>query len=195
MGRFNKKCKRNGSKISGIALEYLLLNEARFIKNFHFISSQVIEMTAPNFFSCEELLKQFCTNRKKTVDKNDLNWLTFRKICYKKDRPLELFFETYNDVSMKYNADIEFKPDLMKTVSIRKKGMKNEDFVAAKLPLLYPDGKAIATAKKMDLVELLEFISVKNRKFYTSLKHSDEDQDCEPCDETIFISDDESAEN
>lgn len=139
-------------------------------------------------------MKQFCTNRKKTIDKQDLNWLTFRKICYKKERPLKLFFETYDDVSMKFNEQIELKPDLTKTVSIRKKKMKNEDFAEAQLSALYPNGKPISTAKKSDLIELLDFISLQHHKFYTNLKHSENDQlddDIEPSDETIVISDDD----
>lgn len=109
---------------------------------------QVIEMDASHFASCEDLLKQFCTNRKKTVDNKDLNWLTFRKIGYKKDHPLELFFETYDDVSSKYDDQIEFKPHLTKVISIKKRGITNEQFANAELPLLYPNGKAISTAKK-----------------------------------------------
>lgn len=156
---------------------------------------EVIEMDSSQFFSCEELLKQFCTNRKKTVDKNDLNWLTFRKICYKQSAPLELFFETYGDVLSKFDEKLEFKPDLTKTVSIRKKGMKNEDFIGATLPLLYPFGKHISTAKKSDLLELLDFIPIQHHKFYANLKHSENDEpdeDIEQFADLIVVSDDES---
>lgn len=157
---------------------------------------EVTEMNASNFYSCEDLLKQFCTNRKKTVDKQELNWLTFRKICYKKEQPMELFFETYDDVSSMFDERIEFKPDLTKTLSIRKKGMKNEDFAGAKLPLLYPNGRSISTAKKSDLLELLNFISIQNHKFYTNLKHSDnerpDEEDIDSINEIIVVSDDDS---
>lgn len=156
---------------------------------------QVIEMHASDFFSCEELLKKYCTNRKKTVDKKDLNWLNFRKICYKKEHPLELFFETYDDIASKYDERIEIKPDLTKLVSVKKKRFKIEDFVETQLPLLYPNGKSISTAKKLDLVDLLDFISIQHHKFYTNLKHDeeqpDEDIDCD----VIVVSDEDETEN
>lgn len=34
---------------------------------------QVIELNASHFYDCESLLHKFCTNRKKTVDKKELN--------------------------------------------------------------------------------------------------------------------------
>lgn len=155
---------------------------------------QMVEMHASNFVRCEELLRKFCTNRKKTLGKNDLNWLTFRKIGYKKPDPLVLFFETYDDVSSKFDEQIEFKPDLIKAVSIRKRGIKIEDFVEMQLPVLFPDGNLFQKPKKVDL---LDFISLKYHKFYTNQRHENEqtDEDFEAPDDLIVISDDDENEN
>lgn len=75
--------------------------------------------------------------------------------------------------------------------------MKNEDFAGAKLPLLYPNGRSISTAKKSDLLELLNFISTQNHKFYTNLKHSDnegpDEEDIDSINEIIVVSDDDSS--
>lgn len=46
------------------------------------------------------------------------------------------------------------------------------------LPLLYPRGRAIATAKKHDLLDLLQFIpDPEHKKFYATLDLTDMDPD------------------
>lgn len=152
---------------------------------------QVIELNPTHFLSCETLLKRFCTNRKKTVDKKELNWFKFRKISYQKGYPLKLFFETYNDVTMKYDETIEFKKDLTKILSVAKRDLKMDEFIEFSLPVLYPEGRAISTKKKADLLELLEFIPIQFRAFYTGLNHSETEETESQIEEIIQISDEE----
>lgn len=143
------------------------------------------------FANCESLLHKFCTNRKKTVDKKKLNWFTFGKIGYRKDHPMKLFFETYDDVAAKYDENVEFKKDLTKILSVEKKGLKIDEFIRFSLPILYPEGRAIATKKKADLLELLDFIPLQYRAFYTGLNHTENEPSDNQIDEIIEISDDE----
>lgn len=150
----------------------------------------VIEMNSVNFISTGELLAQFCTNRKKTMDKAPINWFTFRKITYEKNQPLILQFETYNHVMTKYDDSIEFKPDLTKRISVQKRGFNLIDFVEKELPVLYPNGRPIATAKKADLMELLNFIPSNFHKFYTNLNHTEN----EPEEAIIILSESEGEE-
>lgn len=152
----------------------------------------VIEMKSTDFLSCERLLGQFCTNRKKTVEKKEINWFTFRKIGYRKGYPMNIFFETYADVAAKYDESVEFPVDKTKILSVAKKNMQLEEFIQFELPLLYPGGRAIATQKKADLIELLDLIPVEFRSFYTNLNHTDEVEQAEqPIEEVIEILDDE----
>lgn len=154
---------------------------------------KVIEMNATNFLSCTCLLSQFCTNRKKTVDNKDLNWFKFRKIGYLKGFPMKLFFETYDDVALKYDESVEFHTDQTKILSVAKKDLKLDDFTKFELPLLYPEGRPIATPKKTDLMDLLDLIPAEFRGFYTNMNHTaaDEQEVEKPIEEIIEIFDDE----
>lgn len=148
-------------------------------------------MKSTDFLSCEWLLAKYCTNRKKTVDNNEINWFTFRKIAYKKDHPMTLFFETYADVAAKYNENVEFPPELTKILTVAKKSMQIDEFKQFELPVLYPEGRAIATQKKSDLLELLELIPAEFRSFYTSLNHTNEVEPAEtPIEVVVEILDD-----
>ena len=72
---------------------------------------------------------------------------------------MQLFFETYDDINMKYDETLEFKPDMTKIISAMKKGFNSNSFMEMQLPLLYPEGRPIASVKKHDLMDLLQFIS------------------------------------
>lgn len=137
---------------------------------------QVIEMSRNDFYSCDELLLSFCTNRKKTTEKDSLSWFKIRKISYEKGQPLILYFETYEDVKVKYDESIEFKPNLKKVLNTTKKGFNKLDFGNFKTPLLYPNGRPIATTKRTDLIELLNFIPQKYHAFYLTLNHTEMEQ-------------------
>lgn len=154
---------------------------------------KVIEMNATNFLSCESLLAQFCTNRKKTVDNKDLNWFTFRKIGYRKGYPMKLFLETYDDVALKYDESVEFHTDQTKILSVAKKGLKLDEFTKLELPLLHPQGRPIPTPKKVDLMELINLIPLEFRGFYTDLNHTEKDREEveKPIEEIIEVSDGE----
>lgn len=85
---------------------------------------QVIDMNSSHFMSCDQLLTTFCTNRKKTVDNEDINWFTFWKMGYRKGYPMTIFFETYADVAAKYDESYEIRPDKTKILSVAKKESK-----------------------------------------------------------------------
>lgn len=151
---------------------------------------EVIELNATHFMNCETLLSKFCTNRKKTVDKEEINWFTFRKIGYQKGHPMKLFFETYDDIASKYDESAEFEKDLTKILSVAKKSLNINEFIQFSLPILYPDGRAIATNKKADLLELLDLIPLEFRTFYTGLNHAENELTEKQIEEIIEISDD-----
>lgn len=153
---------------------------------------KVIEMQSTDFYCCDQLLGRFCINRKQTIDKQAINWFTFRKIAYRKGHPMQLFFETYADVADKYDESVEFPRNNTKIISVAKRGMVADAFTNFELPLLYPNGRSIATKKKSDLLELLDLIPVEFRSFYTNLNHTDEDEQTEkPIEEIIDILDDD----
>lgn len=145
----------------------------------------VNELNAKHFMSSDQLISKLCTNRKKTTNNQLMNWFTFRKISLIKGQPLKLHFETYDDIKLKYDESLEFPPDSTKVISVVKKGFNNEEFIGFQLPLLYPHGRPIATAKK-DLMELLEFIPQNFHKFYAALDHAEMDPD-----DVIVVSDGE----
>lgn len=146
----------------------------------------VTELNTEHFKSCDKLLAEYCTNRKMSMNNEPVNWFTFRKIMLIKGQPLILFTETYEDVKTKYNDAYEFKPENSKAISIVKKGFDRNAFISMELPLLYPQGRPIATAKKKDLMDLLEFIPQTYHKFYVQLDHVDMDPN-----DIIMVSDSE----
>lgn len=152
----------------------------------------VIEMKPSYFLSCESLLQRFCTNRKKTVEKEGINWFTFRKMTYEKILPFQIFFETYEDVTVKNDESFEFPPNLSKQLSISKRNFQNEHFIETELDQLYPNGRKISTEKKKDLLDLLEYISQPFHRFYTNIDHTNFEEEKE--NETILISDESDEE-
>lgn len=89
----------------------------------------VTEMNEKHFLDCEQLIKMFCTKRTLTTNKEKLNWLTFRKIEYRKGVPLHLFIETYDDINIKYDESHEFPPDVNKILSVQKRKFNSNEFV------------------------------------------------------------------
>lgn len=150
----------------------------------------VTELNGKHFLNCDKLLSQFCTNRKKSVNNEQVNWFTFREIMLMKGQPLHLFVETYDDINLKYDESLEFTPNNTKQISVIKKGFKCDDFIGIELPLLYPQGRPIASAKKVDLMELLEFIPQEHHEFYAALDHTDMDPN-----DIIVLSNSDEEEN
>lgn len=150
----------------------------------------VIQMDSSHFMSCDQLLATFCTNRKRTVDKEEINWFTFRKLGYRKSHPMNIFFETYADVAAKYDESYEFKPDKTKILSVAKRGFQRSDFTQYNMPLLYPEGRPIATEKKKDLIELMDLIPAEYRSFYVNLNHTDEVEEIDDPADLVVILDD-----
>lgn len=108
---------------------------------------------------------------------------------------MKLFVETYADVADKYDERVEFPPDRTKIISVAKRDMQDDEFRKFALPLLYPNGRAIATKKMVDLLELLDLIPIVGfefRSFYTNLNHTnEEEQSDEPVEDIVEISDEE----
>lgn len=152
---------------------------------------KVVELNVADFLSCEYLLTNFCTNRKKTVQKEDVNWFSFRKITYQKGQPMILFFETYHDIVEKYDERFEIRPNHTKQLSVAKRHLNIDEFRQFELQLLYPEGRAIATKKKADLLELLDYIDIEHRGFYKNLTHCEEETNEKAVEEIIEISEDE----
>lgn len=55
------------------------------------------------------------------------------------------------------------------------------------LPLLYPNRRPIASAKRADLIELLNLIPMNFHQFYRNLDHNEN----EPVEDRIVLSDEE----
>lgn len=146
-------------------------------------------MKPAHFVSCEILLQQFCTNRKKTIDNETVNWFTIRKIIYEKQHPFQIFFETYEDVASKYDETIEFPPNLVKQLSIQKRNFQLQNFIKTELEQLYPNGRKISTEKKNDLLDLLRFIPASFHRFYTNIDHANFEDE-----ENIILISDESGD-
>lgn len=150
----------------------------------------VIEMKPSFFLSCEKLLQNFCTNRKKTTNKEGVNWFTFRKMTYEKQNPFQIFFETYEDVACKYDETLEFPPNVTKQLPVAKRNFQRQDFIQTELDQLYPNGKRISTEKKNDLLDLLNYIPQPFHRFYTNIDHTDFEEE----EQTILISDESDVE-
>lgn len=56
---------------------------------------------------------------------------------------MNLFFETHNHITAKYDESIEFNTEQTRILSVAKKGLKLEEFTQFELPLLYPEGCSI----------------------------------------------------
>lgn len=151
----------------------------------------VIEMKPSNFVSCGILMQQFCTNRKKTIDNQSMNWFTFRKMIYEKQHPFQIYFETYGDIACKYDESLEFPPNQVKQFSIQKRNFQHENFIATELVQLYSNGRKISTEKKIDLLDLLKFIPQSFHHFYTNIDHSNFESE----EDVVLISDDSGEES
>lgn len=115
-------------------------------------------METTDFFSSSEL-EEIITNRKKDVEKNKINWHHIRPIRYLK-----------NDIFTLYLNDSI-------TVNIQKKFVDKKEFTEHKLPILWPNGRAINAQKFNDLMQLLRFIPNEFHKFYQDLSHNDQEKD------------------
>lgn len=113
-----------------------------------------------------------------------------RKIVYQKKQPMLLHFETYQDVMTKYDENVEFTPNLLKTLSVAKRTFNSDEFIKTEMPILYPDGREISTEKLKDLLELLAYIPQQFHKFYIDLGHSETGQQ----EEVVDISSDSENE-
>lgn len=120
----------------------------------------VTRMRTENFVSTKGL-QENSVNRKKTQDGDTVQWLKIQWIHFDRDHPNIMFFKTSNNPE-----------SLFSTVDLSKKARGRPKSTAdIPLPLLYPEGKAIAKAKLIDLKSLLNFVPPIYHSFYRSLKY------------------------
>lgn len=94
----------------------------------------VTEMKRENFFSTE-ILQNMITNRKKTTEKNKVNWHKIRKISNVKNDPFRLI------------NDQEDLPSPCQIVSIQKSGINSVQFAKEKLAILNDTAREIMMAQ------------------------------------------------
>lgn len=129
-------------------------NEPKFV---------VIEMKREDFFSCKQL-ELNTTNRKKSLNKDKVEWLKIAKIVYNRSTPFNLKVYKHGSVE-----PIE--------VSLKKRGKIAELATFDNIPFesLYTQSRPIKRKKYDDLQKLLEFVPSDFHSFYTSLKYEDEE--------------------
>lgn len=113
-------------------------------------------MKSTDFVSSSEL-QRLIVNRKKDVDGNKINWLSFRSIKYSKR---EIFLILVNN-----NIHID----------LRKRSIEETHFKDCELEYLFPFGRSIDKKKYDDLKTLLKFVPSEHHDFYKALK-CDENQ-------------------
>lgn len=111
----------------------------------------VIKMEKEDFYGSSRL-EQMIVNRKKDIDKNKINWFTFRSFGYSKEHLFSLFV----------NDSIE--------INIKKKSVDEASFNECEMEFLYPDGRLIDQKKFQDLQDLLKYIPKENHAFYQNLQ-------------------------
>lgn len=123
----------------------------------------VIKMSRKDFFSCKQL-ESITTNRKKSLNKDKVEWLKIQKIVYNRSTPFNLKVYKYGAIE-----PIE--------VSLRKRGKMaySATFGNVSFVPLYTQSRPIKRKKYDDLQKLLEFVPSEFHKFYTSLKYEDEE--------------------
>ncbi|XP_054270345.1 uncharacterized protein LOC128991468 [Macrosteles quadrilineatus] len=132
----------------------------------------VVRMRSEDFKSSYSL-EEAVTNRKKTVEKEDVSWLNTREILLKKEKPMSIF------MSRKFDGPHE-ELDITKAQK-KTKGRPSKDeprsLRLADLQLLWPNGKPVAEAKLKDLKSMLHLLPKNYHGFYKSLYSSAEIED------------------
>lgn len=125
----------------------------------------VVEMVKDDFLSCKEIEK-IITNRKKSINNEKINWMTFQKIINIRNSPFDLIFE-------KYSSE---QPAQQIQVYLRKRGKNSESitFSNAEFTPLYEKSRPIARKKYDDLLKLIEYIPSQFHTFFTTLEYEDE---------------------
>lgn len=121
----------------------------------------VTRMTKEDFFSISPI-QDSITNRKTDINKQKISWLSTCEICIRKEEPGKIY--------MNENlADPEPKIiDISKGTKARK---TNIDF-QTDLPVLYPGGRELSSAKIKDLKEILKLVPQDAKTFYNFLKNA-----------------------
>lgn len=113
----------------------------------------VTKLKREDFFSVAPL-EDGITNRKKDVQGNKINWLSFREIELLKDKPLSMLVRTaFNGTQHEVN------------ISKKKVGRPTAIF-SEDLPLLWPEGKPLSAPKLKDLKSMMVFIPSDAKGFY-----------------------------
>ncbi|KAJ0177334.1 hypothetical protein K1T71_007343 [Dendrolimus kikuchii] len=106
-------------------------------------------------------LQNIITNRKCDENKQKISWLSTFEIELRRDEPLKLFMK----------SKLEEEPQVI-DISRGGKGRKQKSNFAIDLPILYPTGRELSTAKIQDLKELLKLIPTDAKGFYSFLRNA-----------------------
>ncbi|KAL4713786.1 hypothetical protein ACJJTC_012303 [Scirpophaga incertulas] len=104
-------------------------------------------------------LQNSITNRKSDVDKQKISWLSTFEIELRRSEPTKLF--------MKSNLDEEAR---VVDISKGAKNRKQKPNFVLDLPILYPNGRELSSAKIQDLKELMKLVPSDAKAFYGFLR-------------------------
>ena len=146
--------KRRHSQIFTPQEWYQLVRECRKVNPF-----EVVEMTQDDFFGIKEL-KEHITNRKKTVNKCKVDWLSIRWIRVTESKPFAFQFRcSLNEL------------ESWKVVDVKKRARgRPVDMGRLTISPLYSGPRQIKQAKLDDLISLLSFVPPAYHDFYKDLE-------------------------
>lgn len=126
---------------------------------------EVIQMKKEDFFSCKQI-ESIITNRKKSLQKDKVEWLKIQRIVNHRSKPFNITVYS-ND----FNQPIE--------VSLRKNGKIAKSLTFDRVNFqslinLYQQSRPIQQKKYNDLMKLLKFVPSQYHWFYKELKCEDD---------------------
>lgn len=121
----------------------------------------VTRMTKENFSSISPI-QDSITNRKTDINKQKISWLSTCEISIRKEETAKMYMnENFADPEPKI-------VDISKGTKSRK---TNIDF-QTDLPVLYPEGRELSSAKIKDLKEILKLVPQDAKTLYNFLKNA-----------------------
>ena len=121
-------------------------------------------------FKSFNMVKSAIVNRKKTIDKEKVDWLQMRWIWFEQSHPFWIQYRfTHNELEPWKTIDVKR----------RQKG-RPPDLGRIALPLLWEEPRGVDHKKLSDIMSLLEFVPPIHHDFYKKLEVSgtgEEDKD------------------
>ena len=132
---------------------------------------EVIDMTLDDFQSVEPV-KSCIVNRKKTDDKEKVEWMKMKWVRYEKSTPFSIKFRySHNELEQ------------WKVLNVKRRGKgRPPDLGRIDLPRLRDRPRGIPPKKLEDLLSLLDFIPPAHHSFYTSLAAETEEEAQSECE-------------